>query len=55
MFVVIPVSRNYQRLTTYGFDPLGKPSYGYAEDTAYELRLTTYGFYPRTWEPNSER
>jgi len=30
----------YQRLTTYGLDPLGKPSYGYAEDRAYNLRLT---------------
>jgi len=40
----------YQRLT-YRFDPLDKPSDGYTEDTAYDLRLmaydlwiTTYGF-----------
>jgi len=31
-----------KRLTTYGFDPLGKPSYGYTKHTAYDLRRTTY-------------
>ena len=40
--VVIPVIRKYQRLTNYGLDPLGKPSYEYTKDTAYGLRLTTY-------------
>ena len=49
--VVIPVSRNYQRFTTYGFDLLGKPSYGYAEDTAYGLRLTTYDLRLITQDP----
>ena len=38
----------YQRLTTYGFDPLDKLSDGYNEDTAYDLRLTTYGL--RIWD-----
>ena len=33
----------YQRLTTYGFDPLDKPSDGYNEDTTYDLRLTALG------------
>jgi len=32
----------YQRLTTYGFDPQDKPSDGYTKDKAYELRLTAY-------------
>ena len=39
--VAIPVSSNYQRLTTYGFDPLGKPSDGYDKDTTYDLRVST--------------
>ena len=39
--VVIPVSRNYQRLTTYGFDSWGRPSHGYDKDTVYDLRLKT--------------
>ena len=34
----------YQRLTTYEFYPLDKPSDGYTEDTASDLRLTAYGF-----------
>ena len=34
---------DYQRLTTYGFDPWGKPSHGYDKDTTYYLRLTGYG------------
>ena len=42
IFVVIPLSRNYQRLTTYGFDPLGKPLDGYALDTTYDLRIKAY-------------
>jgi len=33
----------YQRLTTYGFDPLDKPSDGYTKDKDYGLRLTNYG------------
>ena len=33
----------YQRLTTYGFDPRDKPSDGYTKDEAYDLRLTNYG------------
>ena len=33
----------YQRLTTYGFDPKDKPSDGYIKDKAYDIRLTTYG------------
>ena len=36
----------YQRLTTYGFDPRDKPSDGYTKDKAYGLRL---------WEPYSQR
>ena len=28
------------RLITYGFGPLGKPSYGYATDMTYDLRVT---------------
>ena len=36
----------YQR-TTYGFDPLDKPSEGYTEDTAYDLRLTALDRIPR--------
>ena len=36
----IPVSRKYQRLTTYGFDLWGKPSQGYDKDIAYDLRVT---------------
>ena len=38
--VVSPVSRNYQRLTTDRFDPLGNPSEGYDKDMTYDLRLT---------------
>ena len=41
--VVIPVSRNYQRITTYGFDPRLKHSDGHDKDTAYDSRLTDYG------------
>ena len=37
--VAIPVSRNYRRLSTFGFDP---PSDGYDKDMAYELRITAY-------------
>ena len=33
----------YQRLTTYGFDPRYKPSDGYTKDKAYDLRLTALG------------
>ena len=49
--VVIPVSRNYQRITTYGFDPWGKSSHGYDKDTVYDLRLTTYGLRISTVSP----
>ena len=45
--VVIPVSLQYQRLTTYGFDAPGKPIYSHTEDlrrlTTYDLCITNYG------------
>jgi len=42
----------YQRLTTYGFDPRDKPSDGYTKDKAYDLRITAYGFGNRIPEDN---
>ena len=41
--MVIPVSRKYKRLTTYGFDLWGKPAHGYDKVTVYDLRLRTCG------------
>jgi len=56
--VVIPVSKNYQRIT-YGFDP---PVRGNSYMDMLEIRFTTYGLrfmgyglYPRHLAPYSQR
>ena len=47
--VVIPVSRNYPRLTTYGFDPWGNPQMAMIKIpiTTYDLRVTGSNRIPR--------